>query len=347
MAATIGADGLIQFTHESSESFSFYEFGHGAFGEPRSAVDANNLVDYLGVFLSQHDYYTPPVSLRGLLQLMKANPHHGTLPSFKANLLCKYMEQNRAISRRDLKNAAIDYCAMGNAYFQTITNGFGQVIQLKHLPSVSMRVKGDGNYCMLLPDGQRLNFAEGEVIHLKDYEPNQQIYGIPYWFGALMSILLGEAARLFQLRFFGNGAHMGNLFATSGLTPKEERSLKEKLEGTKGIGNFRSAHIGMPSGDVDKVIKVIPIGEFGNKVEITKYANLSATDVLEAWRIRPELAGMMPEGIGSSGDLSKVMELNYEYEVIPFQQDFQEINEYLPARFQLNFREWKPTNTAK
>jgi PBSX family phage portal protein len=347
MAATMGADGLIQFTPDSQESVSFYEFGHGAFGEPRSAVNAHELIDYLGVFLSPHDYYSPPISLRGLLQLMRANPHHGALPSFKANLLCKYMEDNRAISRRDLKQAGIDYCAMGNAYFQAITNGFGQVIQVKHLPAVSMRVKADGHYCMLLQDGKRLDFKEGEVIHLKDYEPSQQVYGVPYWFGAVQSILLGEDARLFQRRFFLNGAHMGNLFATSGLTPKEEKTLKEKLESSKGIGNFRSAHVGMPTGDVDKVIKVIPIGEFGNKVEITKYANLSASDVLEAWRIRPELAGMMPEGTGSSGDLGKIMELNYEYEVIPFQQDFQEINAYLPARLQLKFKEWKRPDLPK
>lgn len=347
MAATIGADGLIQFNHEAHEAVSFYEFGASTFGEPRSAVEANNLVDYLGVFLSDHDYYTPPVSLLGLLQLMKANPHHGTLPSFKANLLCKYMLENKALSRRELKQAGIDYCAMGNAYFQLITNGFGQVIQLKHLPAVSMRVRAGGEYCMLLPDGQRLNFAEGEVLHLKDYEPSQQVYGIPYWFGAVQSILLGEDARLFPRRFFRNGAHMGNLFATSGLTPREEAGLKAKLESTKGIGNFRSAHIGMPSGDVDKVIKVIPIGEFSNKVEITKYANLSASDVLEAWRIRPELAGMMPEGTGSSGDLGKIMELNYEYEVVPFQQDFQAMNEQLPAHCQLKFKEWQSPTAVK
>lgn len=347
MAATIGADGLIQFTAESSE-VSFYEFGQtGSFGEPRSAVGANELVDYLGTFLSPHDYYTTPVSLRGLLQLMKASPHHGTLPSFKANLLCKYMLENPAIRRGDLKNAGIDYCSMGNAYFQAITNGFGQVIQLKHLPAVTMRVKADGNHCMLLPDGKRLDFAEGEVIHLKDYEPSQQVYGIPYWFGAVQSILLGEDSRLFPRRFFKNGAHTGNLFATSGLTPKEENTLKAKLEGTKGIGNFRSAHIGMPSGDVDKVIKVIPIGEIGSKVEFTKLSDLSASDILEAWRIRPELAGMMPEVNGGSGDLGKIMELNYEYEIIPFQQDFQDINEHLPARLHLKFKEWKPVNQTK
>ncbi len=345
MTARIGADGLIQFdfNQANGDSIEFYEFG-SAFGEPKSAVDANDITDYLGVFLAEQDYYTPPVSLKGMIQLMRANPHHGTLPSLKANLLTKYMQPNAAIPLHVLRKAAIDYSCMGNCYFQCITNRMLQVIELRHLPAINMRVKPDGRYCMLQPRGKVQDFKEGEVIHLMDYDPMQQIYGIPYWFGAVTSILLGEDSRLFPRRFFKNGAHTGNLIATSGLLPTEEKALKEKLKSTKGIGNFRSAHIGLPTGDVDKVIKVIPIGEIGSKIEFTKLSDLSATDILEAWRIRPELAGMMPEQNHGSGDLTKIMELNYEYEIIPFQQEFQQINQYLLPRYRLRFIEHKNTS---
>ena len=344
MTARIGADGLIQFDHAShhaagTSGIEFFEFG--AFGLPKSAVDANSITDYLGLFLTEQEYYVPPVSMKGLIQLMKANPHHGTLPSFKANLLVKYLEETVVISRAELKRAGIDYGATGNCYFQAITNGAGQIIRLKHLPAVVMRAKPDGRYCMILKDGKLLDFADGEVIHLMDYDPMQQIYGIPYWFGAVQSILMGEDARLLPRRFFLNGLHAGNLIVTSGLLPSEEAFLKQKLASTHGIGNFRSSHIGLPTGDVDKVLKIIPIGEIGNKIEFTKFANQSASDILEAWRIRPELAGMMPENISGSGDLAKIMELNYEYEIIPFQQEFQQINDYLPARYHLKFKEWK------
>ena len=356
MTARIGADGLIQFDHNNLSNnlstmvsadtggIEFFEFG--AFGLPKSAVDANNITDYLGVFLTEQEYYVPPVSMKGLIQLMKANPHHGTLPSFKANLLVKYFLENAALPRQELKKAAIDYSSQGNCYFQKITNSLGQVIQLKHLPSVVMRVKPDGQYCMLLKDGKLLDFAEGEVIHLMDYDPMQQVYGIPYWFGAVQSILMGEDARLLPRRFFLNGLHAGNLIVTSGLLPSEEAFLKEKLASTKGIGNFRSSHIGLPTGDVDKVFKVIPIGEIGNKIEFTKFANQSASDILEAWRIRPELAGMMPENISGSGDLLKIMELNHENEIVPFQQEFQQMNVHLQPRYHLKFkeRETKPSS---
>ncbi len=309
------------------------------------STEPNDITDYLGVFLAEKDYYTPPVSPKGLIQLMRANPHHGTLPSFAGNLLVKYMLPNRVVTRQALKRAAIDLRSQGNCYFQAIRNRIGHIVQLLHLPAINMRRKPENRFCQLQPNGEILDFKAEEVIQIIDYDPMQQIYGVPYWFGAVQSILLGEDSRLFPRRFFRNGAHTGNLVATSGLTPTEEKYLKSKLASTKGIGNFRSMHIGMPTGDVDKVIKVIPIGEIGNKVEFNKLSNISATDILEAWRIRPELAGMMPENMTGSGDLGKIMELNYEYEIVPFQQEFEQLNDYLLPRFHLKFREWKRTDT--
>lgn len=317
-------------TTESNITLSF-------FGDPESAVDTHHLSDYVGVFYNNYgNYYIPPVSMLGLVQLMRANPHHGTLPSFRANMLLKYLEQNALVSRQTLKHAAIDYSATGNCYLQLIRNRLQQVVGTKHLPAINMRRMKDGLYGYLTQNGVLQPFKAGEVWHLAEYDPAQQIYGIPYWFGAVQSILLGEDARLFPRKFFKNGAHMGNVIATSGLLPNEELDLKAKLASSKGIGNFRTMHIGLPNGDVEKVIKIIPIGEIGTKVEFTKFMNQSASDILEAWRFRPELVGMMPE-VGSSGDLSKIMMMHYENEVIPFQQEFEQLNEFLPAKNQLKF----------
>lgn len=323
---------MTDITTESNITLSF-------FGDPETAVDTHHLSDYIGVFYNNYgDYYIPPVSMRGFIQLMRANPHHGTLPSFKANILLKYLVKNNLILRKVLKQAAIDYNATGNAYLQLVRNRLQQVVEVKYLPAINMRRMKNDLYGYLTQNGELLKFKEGEVWHLLDHDPLQQIYGTPYWYGAIQSILLGEDARLFPRKFFKNGAHMGNVFATSGLLPKEEESVKSQLEKSKGIGNFRTMFISLPSGDVEKIIKVIPIGEIGSKIEFTKFMNQSASDINEAWRIRPELAGGMPE-IGSSGDLSKIEEMFYENEIIPFQQEFEQLNEHLPVRHQLQFRE--------
>ncbi len=323
---------------------AFFEFG-----DPLSAVGTKHLSDYLGVFLSHSldEYYVPPVSMKGLIQLMKANPHHGTMPSFRANMLLKYFIDNPLLPRKVLKWFAIDIGATGNGYLQFIRNRFGVVVSLKHLPAVNMRRLPEADrYGYLDTNGKLIKFMPGEVFHFIDYDPQQQIYGVPYWFGAVQSILLGEDARLFPRRFFKNGAHAGNLLVTSGLESKEEEALKFKLSQTKGIGNFRSAHLGLPKGDVDKSVKIIPIGEIASKIEFKIFYDTSATDIMEAWRTRPELAGMRPENAGGSGDLDKIVDMNYENEVIPFQQDVMELNLFLPARYKIEFREKEKRSSA-
>lgn len=311
-----------------------------SFGDTKSAIDTSSIADYLGVFLSSHqEYYIPPVSLKGLGQLLKANSVHGTLPFATANWVAKYYQPNKLLSLAHLKAFVIDYRTMGNAYLQLIRNSDGVVIGLKHLAAINMRRKPDDVYCWLRPDGSQKDFKPEEIWHLADYDPLQQIYGLPYWFGALNSILLGEETDLFQLKFFRNGAHAGNLFATSDMLPSEETEFKALLTGTKGPGNFRSIHVGGMKGDVDKKIRVIPIGEIGQKMEFTRLAESSDKRILSAWRFRPELAGMMPGREQGSGDLDKIKALHYEYEIMPLQQEIMQINEHLPKQRLIRFND--------
>lgn len=322
---------------DSQPSFSTVEM---RFGDTRSAVDTNSVADYLGVWLDNTaEYYMPPVSLRGLGQLLQANAVHGTLPFSTANWLAKYYIENPLLSFGDLKRLVIDYRSMGNGYLQKVKNSAGTVIKLKHVPAVNVRRKIENQYCWLTNTGTVKDFKPDEIWHLQDYDPLQQIYGVPYWFGALNSILLGEETQLFPRKFFKNGAHMGNLFATSDMLPSEETMFKNMLSETKGPGNWRSIHIGGMKGDVDKKIKVIPIGDLGDKIEFTRLAEASDMRILSAWRFRPELAGMMPGNNQSTGDLDKIKDLHYEYEIIPLQQEIMQINDFLKTPNKLKFKD--------
>ena len=76
------------------------------------------------------------------------------------------------------------------AYLKKVTNVFGEVIRLEHLPVMNMRrKKGADQYCMV---GQGLakpiSFNVGEVIQFKEYDVNQQIYGVPQYLDGATTI---------------------------------------------------------------------------------------------------------------------------------------------------------------
>jgi PBSX family phage portal protein len=325
------------------------------FDAPRSAFEPGSdwVMDdvlgnyYLSNVLSGEGYYRPPISLVGLCKLQHANPHHGRMGDWKAKMLTQFLTPNDYVSRETVKRIALDYNWMGNAAGRRLLNSTGAVLGLTHAPFVRVRRKPGSEYCYLNPDLTVTPFAKGEIIHLVDYDPQQQIYGIPYWFGAFQSILLGEDSRLFPRKFFREGTIMSNVFVSVGLDPDTENKLEEKVKASKGAGNWKSMLLGFKSGigKLDDIFKIIPMQNESAKIDMSKLAKLSRDDICAAWGIRPELAGIMPETTGGTGDLSKIMELFYEFELPAYRQEFDLINEFLPKKMWISF-EMPPKPTA-
>lgn len=311
-----------------------------SFGDPEPVL-GNNLADYLGTFLEPHgEYYVPPVSQTGLVNLLGANAHHGTIPYFKRNMLRKWYSANDVLPPEDLANAGFDHSVFGHCYFKVMYNHFDQILRLQHLPALNMRrMKGADRFCMLQPNGHDpVEFEPGEVIQLKEYDPKQQIYGRPQYLGGVQSVLLNEDSTLFRRRYYQNGAHMGYIFYTAdpSLNEEDEKLIKQKVQQSKGVGNFRSMYINIPNGK-EKSVQIIPVGDIATKDEFERVKNLSRNDVLAMWRIQPALAGVMPENNGGFGDIEKISRVYYENEVIPMQDVFIALNEYLPAGRKIQF----------
>ncbi len=300
------------------------------FGEPESVL-ASNPANYLGIFLHDDDYYLPPVSQTGLAQISKANPHHGRAGHFKKNLLIRDFIKNNVLNSDDLTRAALDYLFLGNCYFQVQRNALGQVIKYTHLPAVRMRRRPHYQFGILDTFGNLIRFKPGEVVHLFEYDLSQQIYGIPPWFGAINSILLNEDATLFRRKYYRNGAHMGYILMTMDprLREEDENRIKEQIHNSKGAGNFRSMYINIPAnGNADKALTLIPVGEMKTQADWDKVKDASRNDILSAWGLHTELAGVMPESLGS-GDLDKIVKLNYDGEIRPLQMVFEKLNDYV------------------
>lgn len=293
------------------------------FNDPKSALDQDryNLDTFIGVD-SMEAYHLPSIPFDRLSKLLRANPHHGALPSFKARKVASYMKPNALISRQTLIRAVTDYEATGNGFFKGDYNQAGKVSKINYLATINTRrlTTERLQYCWLRSQKEPLKFNPREVVHIMQHDPFQQIYGVPYWIGGLQSVLLGEDVRVYMRMFFKNGGSTGDIVATSGLSGPAQEVVEETMDGPTGDGRFKRLLLQFPRGEIDKMFKVLPYSTGSEKIDYSKLAAMTATDILEAWRIPPELAGMRPEGVGGSGDLDKIKQMYFENEILPIHQ---------------------------
>jgi PBSX family phage portal protein len=343
IAGTFRSDGTVT-SSEKSLAFSF--------GDPEPVL-SNRLTDYLGTFLDfGGDYYRPPVDLGGLASLMNANAYHGPILHFKKNMIVKWFQPSKQLSTHEMKSAALDYAVLANAYFQKFTDRFGNVLRLKRLPAVSMRQgKAPDVFFKLNSDGSKIEFKPGEVIHIKEADIKQNIYGVPQYLGGIQSVLLSEDATLFRRKYYVNGAHMGYILVTTdaNLDDTTAKTIEDQVRSSKGPGNFRSLYLNIPRSNNKEPVKVIPVGNIGSKDEFQAIKEIAEMDMLAMHRVYPGLVAVMPANIGGFGDLQKSMEVYHELEVTAMQRVFLEINEMIPGN-PVAFREpdWKKqANTAQ
>lgn len=309
------------------------------FGDPESVLSSSP-GDYLGVFIGNGDYYEPPISLPGLGKILRANGYHATIPPFRRNRLLQYYTSNEILSDADLGAASIDYDVFGNCYFQVLRNAFGETIGFKHLAAINMRKGRKADvYLQLQKNGKEpIEFKPGEVVHLKEYDVNQGVYGVPQYYGGINAVLLGEEATLFRRKYYVNGAHMGYILYTSDptLDEKDELAIKNAVKESKGVGNFRSLYLNIPNGKKDSV-QLIPVGDIATKDEYERIKSITRDEILAMWRIQAALAGVMPQNTGGFGDIEKIARVYFEYETVPMQDNFLQLNRYLTGSRKIAF----------
>jgi PBSX family phage portal protein len=234
---------------------------------------------------------------------------------------------------------------------QNITNRFGKTLYLKRLPAIAMRKSVEpGKYIKLNADGEIIRFKKDEVIHIQEPDIKQDIYGLPEYLGGLQSVLLSEDSTLFRRRFYVNGAHMGYILVTSnaGISPTDAKAIEQEIKRGKGAGNGRSLYLNIPKTIAKEPVQVLPIGELGTKDDFEKIQHATMREMIAMHRMQPGLAGLIPDNVGGFGDPKKIMEVYHDIEVIPMQQPFLELNEYLTSAQHISFKEPKwgnETNT--
>jgi PBSX family phage portal protein len=337
IAGTFNSNGDAAAHTEKSLVFSF--------GDPEPAL-SNRMTDYLGTFLDiSGDYYRPPVDLTGLANLMNANAYHGPILHFKKDRIVQWFIPSKLLSSDELAKAALDYFVLSNAYFQKFTDRFGNVLRLTRLPGIAMRAgKKPDVFFKLNNDGTKVEFKPGEVLHIKEHDVKQGVYGVPQYFGGIQSVLLSEDATLFRRKYYVNGAHMGYILVTTdaNLDDTTAKKIEDQVKQSKGPGNFRSLYLNIPRSNNKEPVQIIPVGNIGSKDEFQEIKEIAEMDMLAMHRVYPGLVAIMPANIGGFGDLQKSMEVYHELEVTAMQRVFLGINEQIRGN-PVAFREpdWK------
>jgi capsid portal protein len=285
------------------------------FGEPEAVLDKSDIIDYFQSW-NAGKWYEPPVSMEGLSKSFRSSPHHSSAIFVKCNILSSTYKPHPWLSQQDFKALAMDYMILGNGYLENRINRLGKTIRL--VPSLAKYTR------------RGIDPKQYSILHLKEPDINQEIYGLPQYLAALNSAWLNESATLFRRRYYRNGSHAGYIMYIT--DPAHDSSdidaLRAAVKSSKGPGNFRNLFMYAPNGKKDG-IQVIPLSEVAAKDEFFNIKNVTRDDILAAHRVPPQLMGIVPNvtgGFGSVTDAAKVFNTN---EIKPLQTVFRQLNDWL------------------
>ena len=100
------------------------------------------------------------------------------------------------------------------------------------------------------------------------------------------------------------------------------------MKESKGPGNFRNLFMYAPNGKKDG-IQLIPVAEVAAKDEFLGIKNISRDDMLAMHRVPPQLIGIIPSNTGGFGDAAKAAEVFARNEIVPLQEHFRQINDWM------------------
>jgi len=330
--------GNILSTGHRTETSSTVEF---SFGDPEPIV--GNITGYLETFLDlRQEYYEPPIDFNGLSRVWRQSPVMESAIFLRRNTIVNDFLPNALLKRQHMEALVLDYEISGNAFLRKILGGFGKVLALEHINfRVMRRMREKNRYLMLTSDGRNIKFDEDEIIHIREYGPESDIYGLPEHIGALNSVWLDEAATLFRRKYYTNGAHMGYVFYLEDHTIKkeEEKLLQQKIQDSKGVGNFRTMYYNNKSQGKakDGNLKIIPVGDLGTKDEYQRVKSITEQDVFRSKRVFPHGMGGVPKDV-QVGDAEKAFKIFLMLETNPKKKDISEaINPHLQPR---NYVQW-------
>ncbi len=303
-----------------------------AFGDPEPVLNRRELIDMLECWTNGR-YYEPPIPLGQLARAINISPHHSSAIEYKILQLVKDFIPHPLLSRYEFEGWARDFLSLANGYLELIENQLGRPLRLKRsLAKYTRRGVKVGEFFFVTAIGREHAFAPGSVFQLMRPGLNQEMYGEPDYLSAIQSAQLNEDAVLFRRRYYLNGSHAGFIMYVSEekLAEADADVIEEALMKSKGVGNFKNLFLHIPGGK-EKGVQLIHPGEAAAKDEFLGVKGTTRDDILAAHRVPPVLIGVMPQNAGGLGDPAKAEEVFYWAEIVPLQQRFLALNDWIGA----------------
>lgn len=198
-----------------------------------------------------------------------------------------------------------DFEVTGNGYLEIGRTVGGEIGYIGHIPSSTMRVrKRRDGYVQMVSNRAKFfrNFGDretkdpiggdampNEIIHVKNYSPTNQFYGVPDIVSAQQALVGNEFASRFNLDYFENKAVPRYVMVVKGSTLSDagEQNLLEFFEtGLKGR-NHRTILIPLPAdeGDRKHSFEMKPVEAGTQDSSFVNYRRGNLSDILMAHRV--------------------------------------------------------------
>ncbi|GAB5520328.1 MAG: hypothetical protein RhofKO_25790 [Rhodothermales bacterium] len=227
-----------------------------------------------------------------------------------------------------------DWDSLGNAYLELPRNANGQVAEIYHVRAAKMRrdLKPCGGYHEVRSGTVKASFrgwnAEmpqeaNEVVHLREYDPLDDFYGMPTWLPSLAAQLLDRTAVEYNTHLFQNGlmAHFAIIVEGGKLEKSEiagiKRYVKNNATGIRNAG--RGMVLQHASGTVK--IRIEKLNMDVKDLMIDKLRGGLRDEVISGHRVPPRLLGVMHAGaLGGGGEVEGQLKIFMQSVIRPKQQ---------------------------
>jgi PBSX family phage portal protein len=274
----------------------------------------------------------------------------------------------------------LDYWAVGNAYFEVVRDRRGRVAELYHVPARTMRRGIDRESYWQVKTRQRrfaafrrraeaaeavggsdlsdaaAQTAASEIVHLYEYDPLGDDYGMPGWVGALASMGLDRTVLEFNTRLFQNSmmAHMA-IVVEGGRLSKEGRDAIKRFVRERAQGVENAGRVLLIEDENDRVkVRFEKLNLEIKDLMLKDVQNHFRDTVIAAHGVPPRLLGVAAPGqLGATGEVEGQLRTYRETVVRPSQRKLSALFEHVFAdaggsrgRYALRFVEMDTTGSA-
>lgn len=210
-----------------------------------------------------------------------------------------------------LIKAYIDAEATGNGYLEIGRKTNGEIGYIGHIPSATIRVRRLRDGFVQIVNGKAVffrNFQDletqnpigtdtrpNEILHLKNYSPTNNYYGVPAIVSAKNAMAGNEFASKFNLEYFENKAVPRYILWLKGakLSERAEQKLFEFFSNNLRSQSHRTIIVPLPADDANNKVEV-KMEPIENKVQDSSFENYRKSnerEILMAHRVPSSKVG--------------------------------------------------------